>query len=303
MIRFLDKAAIVTPSDELKPNGEAANRWRLCTLQQVEEVKCVARIIPVWSTAIVFYTAIAQQSTYIVYQALQSDRRLIGKFEIPAASFVVFSMLALTIWIPIYDRILVPYLRRLTGKDEGLTLLQRMGIGMVLGVVAMVVAALVEERRRSYAVHRPLLGVTSSGGGVSSMSSLWLVFQLTILGLAEAFAVISQVEFNYKQFPEHMRSVAGALLFLGFALSNYLSSLMVTIVHLTTGADGGEDHNWLAQDLNKGRLDYFYLMIAILGVFNLFYFLVCAKWYRYKGSHMSAGEIALEGKDSKVSLV
>nr|CAD1841808.1 unnamed protein product [Ananas comosus var. bracteatus] len=161
--RFLDKAAIVIPSDELKPNGEAANRWRLCTLQQVEEVKCVARIIPVWSAAIVFYVATVQQSTYTVYQALQSDRRLIGKFEIPAASFVVFSMLALTVWIPIYDRILVPLLRRLTGKDEGLTLLQRMGIGMVLAVVAMVVAALVEDRRRSYAVHRPLLGSRRAG--------------------------------------------------------------------------------------------------------------------------------------------
>ncbi|KAG1347527.1 protein NRT1/ PTR FAMILY 2.9 [Cocos nucifera] len=291
-LRFLDKAAMVTTADEIKPNGYAANPWRLCSIQQVEEVKCLARIVPVWSTGIIFYLAIVQETTYVIFQAFQADRRFgKSKFQIPAASINVFAMLALTIWVPIYDRILVPQFRRITGREGGLTLLQRMGIGIILSIIAMVISGLVEERRRSYALHRPNLGITLTGGAISSMSSFWLVPQLVLLGVAEAFNLISQIEFYYKEFPENMRSVAGGLLLSGIACANYLSGFMVTLLHRTTGHNGKE--NWLAGDLNKGRLDYFYYLIAIIGVLNFMVFIVCAKWYRYKGLE-DGSEIALE---------
>uniref|UniRef100_A0A0E0KHK3 Nitrate transporter n=1 Tax=Oryza punctata TaxID=4537 RepID=A0A0E0KHK3_ORYPU len=279
--RCLDKAAIVSGPDEVRPGGAApANPWRLCSVQQVEEVKCLIRIVPVWSTGIIYYVAVVQQSTYVVLSALQSDRHLGKSFQIPAASFTVFAMLAQTLWIPIYDRLLVPRLRKITGKDEGLTLLQRQGIGIALSTVAMVMSAVVEDRRRHIALTQPTLGTTITGGAISAMSSMWMVPQLMVLGLSEAFNLISQIEFYYKEIPEHMRSVAGALAFCNLALGNYLSGFLVTIVHRTTGAGS----NWLAQDLNKGRLDLFYWMIAGIGIFNIIYFMICAKWYRFKGA-------------------
>ncbi|BAS85813.1 Os03g0687000 [Oryza sativa Japonica Group] len=263
-----------------QPKDPKQNPWRLCSVQQVEEVKCLIRIVPVWSTGIIYYVAVVQQSTYVVLSALQSDRHLGRSFQIPAASFTVFAMLAQTLWIPIYDRLLVPRLRRVTGKDEGLTLLQRQGIGIALSTVAMVMSAVVEDRRRHIALTQPTLGTTITGGAISAMSSLWMVPQLMVLGLSEAFNLISQIEFYYKEIPEHMRSVAGALAFCNLALGNYLSGFLVTIVHRTTGAGS----NWLAQDLNKGRLDLFYWMIAGIGIFNIIYFMICAKWYRFKGA-------------------
>ncbi|XP_062212072.1 protein NRT1/ PTR FAMILY 2.11-like [Phragmites australis] len=278
----LDKAAIVASPEEVRPGGAApADPWRLCSVQQVEEVKCLIRIVPVWSTGIIYYVAVVQQSTYVVLSALQSDRRLgSGGFHIPAASFTVFAMLAQTIWIPIYDRLLVPKLRKITGKEEGFTLLQRQGIGIALSSVAMVISAIVEDRRRAIALSEPTLGTTITGGAISAMSSMWMVPQLLILGLSEAFNLISQIEFYYKEIPEHMRSVAGALAFCNLALGNYLSGFLVTIVHRTTGSGS----NWLAQDLNKGRLDLFYWTIAGIGVFNFIYFVICARWYRFKGA-------------------
>lgn len=147
-----------------------------------------------------------------------------------------------------------------------------MGIGLVLSVVVMAIAGVIEERRRSHALRHHQI--------VSPFSSLWLIPPLIILGVSEAFNVISQVEFYYKQFPENMRSIAGSLLFCGFALGGYLSSLMVTVVHRSTGR--GQSKNWLAEDLNKGKLDLFYFSIAVLGVLNFIYFAACAKWYRYK---------------------
>ncbi|XP_047050596.1 protein NRT1/ PTR FAMILY 2.11-like [Lolium rigidum] len=187
-----------------------------------------------------------------------------SSFQIPQGSFVVFVMLALTLWIPVYDRLLVPLLRRITKREGGITLLQRIGIGMVLSVVTMLVAAAVERRRRRI------------GPGSPMMSCFWLVPQQVLAGLSEAFAAIGQTEFYYRQFPENMRSVAGALYFLGWALASYASGLMVTILHRTTG--------WLAQDLDEGRVDLFYLVTGAIAAVNLVYFMACARWYRFKKS-------------------
>ncbi|XP_016507529.1 protein NRT1/ PTR FAMILY 2.11-like [Nicotiana tabacum] len=290
--RFLDKAAIVTPEDQIKSDGSAANTWNLCSLQQVEEAKCVVRVIPIWAAAIVYHVGIIQQQQFVVFQALQSDRHLgNSNFQIPAATYTIFSMLSLTLWLPIYDRIVVPLLRRLTGKEGGITILQRMGIGIFLIVLSSLVSAFIEERRRKLVFTNPALGVHSERGLVSSMSALWLVPQLSLAGLAEAFCAIGQVEFYYKQFPENMRSIAGSFFFLGMAASSYLNSFLISIVHHTT--EKAKTGNWLPEDLNKGRLDYFYFLITALGILNVFYFIICARWYKYKGNDETSS-VALE---------
>ncbi|KAL8130319.1 hypothetical protein V2J09_019474 [Rumex salicifolius] len=285
--RCLDKAAILTEEDELNSDGSPANQWRLCTVQQVEETKCLMRVIPIWAAASVYFVAITQQNTYAIFQASQSDRRFSRHthFQIPAASYIVFLMLGLTIWIPIYDRIIVPVLRRITGKEAGgITILQRMGTGMVLSIICMLVSGVVEKKRRTIALNsHQTLGIAPRKGAISPMSAMWLVPQLTLAGLAEAFMAVAEVEFFYKQFPENMKSLGGSLFYCGMAVGSYLSNFMVSIVHsATTGKD--DEGDWLAEDLNKGRLDLYYYVVAGLGFVNLGYFLVCARWYRYRGS-------------------
>ncbi|KAK6128196.1 hypothetical protein DH2020_038065 [Rehmannia glutinosa] len=292
-LRFLNKAAIVTPEDEINSDGSAANPWKLRSLQQVEEIKCVVRVIPIWISGIIYFVVLAQMQTYLVFQAIQSDRRLGNtSFKSLPRPYSVFSMITLTMWIPIYDRFLVPFLRRITKKDEGITILQRIGIGLVFAILTMFVSAVVETQRRTLALTRPTLGFVARKGAISSMSGNWLIPQLALAGLSEAFAMIGQIEFFYKQFPENMRSFGGSFVFCGFAMSSYLSSFLISIVHNTTKV--GENSNWLAEDLNKGRLDYFYYLVAGLEVLNLGYFLVCAKWYKYKRSESSIMDVALE---------
>ncbi|XP_061954635.1 protein NRT1/ PTR FAMILY 2.11-like [Populus nigra] len=292
--RCLDKAAIITDENQINLDGTAANPWKLCSVQQVEEVKCLLRIIPIWSTSILYQIPLLQQQTYVVFQALQMDRRLGStNFKVPAATYIIFTMLTLSIWIPLYDRIIVPFLQRLTGKDGGITLLQRMGIGMILAILCTVVSGLVEENRRHIALTRPPLGQTNKGGSISSMSGMWLIPQLALAGLSEGFNYIAQIEFYYKQFPENMRSIAGSAFFAGGALSNYLCGFLVSIVHqITSGSKTGD---WLDDDLNKGKLDYFYYVIAGLGILNFGYFLLCAKWYRYKDADDSTVGMATKG--------
>ncbi|KAK4485692.1 hypothetical protein RD792_008336 [Penstemon davidsonii] len=286
---FLDKAAIITSQDQIKPDGSPTNPWNLCSIQQVEETKCVFRVIPVFLTAILYHIGVQQQ--YIVFQALQSNRHLgNSKFEIPAASYIVFGMLFIALWVPFYDRILVPFMHKKTKQEGGITILQRMGIGIFITIIESLVGALVEERRRALALRH--------GGTISSMSAMWLVPQLALGGLAEAFNAIAQLEFYYKQFPENMRSIAGAFNFCGSAISSYVYSFLISLVHRST--EGASSGNWLPEDLNKGRLDYFYYLVTVLCVLNFVFFLVCSHWYRYKGTGDSKVEMEMEMEGKKL---
>ncbi|XP_075479222.1 protein NRT1/ PTR FAMILY 2.11-like [Primulina tabacum] len=295
--RFLDKAAVRTAEDQLNPNGSQSNPWQLCSMQQIEEVKCILRVIPIWAASIFYQVGEKQQ--YIVFQAMQSDRHLAStSFQIPPATYSVFTMLTLTIWLPIYDRIIVPSLRRITKKEGGITILQRIGIGIFLTIIESLVSAFVEQKRRGMVLSHP--GAHSPRGDVSSMSALWLVPQLCIAGLAEGFCAIGQVEFYYKQFPENMRSIAGSFFFCGMAAAGYLNGFLITGLHRMT--EGSPSGNWLPEDLNKGRLDYFYYLVAGLCALNFCYFVVCAHWYRYKGVEVADNigvEIVEKEKENK----
>ncbi|KAM0928120.1 hypothetical protein ACQ4PT_002282 [Festuca glaucescens] len=61
---FFDKAAVVLPSSEKK------GPWRLCTVSQVEELKMLLRMAPVWASLLIFFAVTAQMSSTLVEQAL-----------------------------------------------------------------------------------------------------------------------------------------------------------------------------------------------------------------------------------------
>ncbi|VFQ93120.1 unnamed protein product [Cuscuta campestris] len=271
--RFLNKAAVITEGD-LNGDGKPTNRWRLVSVHQMEEVKCLVRIIPVWAAGIICLVAIAQQGTFTASQALKMDRHIGPKFQIPAGSLFVISMVTIALWIPVYDRLVVPWIRKRTKVEGGITMLQRIGIGIVLSIAGMVVSAAVERKRRANAVAH------GGPGGVAPMTVMWLAPQLVVMGFAEAFNIIGQIEFFNREFPDSMRSVANSLYSVTGAGAGYVSVLLVSVVHKTTGRDGRPD--WLDKDINKGALENYYMLIAGMGVVNLVYFVWVARRYHYK---------------------
>ncbi|KAJ8547855.1 hypothetical protein K7X08_021091 [Anisodus acutangulus] len=271
--RSLNKAAIIM-EDEVNSDGTSSNNWRLCSIQQIEEVKCLVKIIPVWATGIICFTAMAQQGTFTVSQALKMDRHLGPKFQIPAGTLSVISMITVGIWLPIYDGLIVPSIRKITKSEGGITLLQRIGIGMVFSILSMVVAGLIEKVRRNSAI------MHNSPDGIAPITVMWLAPQLILMGFAEAFNILGQIEFYNKEFPENMSSVANSLFSCTVAGASYLSSLLVNILHTTTAGHGHPD--WLTKDINEGKVENYYYLIAGLGVLNLFYFIYIARRYQYK---------------------
>ncbi|KAJ0981643.1 hypothetical protein J5N97_009898 [Dioscorea zingiberensis] len=286
---FLNKAAIKCDDDEIKADGSPTNPWRLCSIQQVEEVKCLIRIIPLWFSGIVCFLALAQQWTFTVLQSITMDRHLGPHFQIPAGTLVSIALLSLTLFIPIYDQIFVPMARKITNIESGITLLQRQGVGLVLSAVSMVLAGLVEKKRRSSAL------LHGGINGSSPLTALWLAPQLILMGIAEAFNAVGQIEFYNRQFPEHMQTLANSLFFCSIAGASYLSTLLVAIIKKTTSGDE-EGTSWLENNLNVSRLDLFYYAIALLGVVNLVYFIICAHFYHYKGVPVAQDDES-EGKE------
>lgn len=118
-LRFLNKACIIkNPEKDLDADGFAINQWSLCSMKQVEELKALIKVLPIWSTGIMIAATISQHS-FAVLQATTMDRHLVAGFKIPAGSFSLFATITLTIWLAIYDRILAPFISKFTKRPRG----------------------------------------------------------------------------------------------------------------------------------------------------------------------------------------
>ncbi|KAK9051104.1 hypothetical protein SSX86_027730 [Deinandra increscens subsp. villosa] len=276
-MKFLDKAAMVTKEDFSKGQSNP-DLWRLNTVHRVEELKSLIRMGPIWASGILLILAYAQQNTFSLQQAKTMNRSLTKSFQIPAGSMTVFTLTTMLITIVFYDRVFVPITRKITGVERGITFLTRMAIGFAISVLATLVAGFVEIKRKNSAFAH---GLTNKPHETIPISVFWLVPQYSLHGMAEAFMSIGHLEFFYDQAPESMRSTATALFWMAIAAGNYGSTLLVTMVHkMSAGQDGT---NWLPDDnLNKGKLEYFYWLITLLQVLNLVYYLLCAKFYTLK---------------------
>ncbi|KAJ8479769.1 hypothetical protein OPV22_023496 [Ensete ventricosum] len=273
-LRFLDKAAIIEHKDDEAATAAAGiqNPWRLATVTQVEELKLVLSMVPIWVTVLPFGICVAQTNTFFVKQGSVMDRQIGNGFIIPAASLFSLAALGMVTSVTFYDRMLVPFLRRVTGDERGVSILRRIGIGMAITTAGMISAALVERKR---------LKVAEKEGTVAvSMSVFWLAPQFMIVGVGDGFALVGLQEYFYDQVPDSMRSLGIAFYLSVLGVSNFISSFLIIVVDRVTSRGGRG--SWFAKELNKSRLDLFYWLLAIIGTLNLCCYVFLARRYSYK---------------------
>ncbi|KAE9595751.1 hypothetical protein Lal_00031170 [Lupinus albus] len=244
----------------------------------VEELKSIIRMGSIWASGILLITAYAQQGTFSLKQAQTMDRHLTKSFQIPAGSMSLFTILTMLITAAFYDSVFIRVARQFTGLNRGITFLHRMGIGLVISNFATLVAGFIEIKRKNVAKAH---GLIEHSNATIPISVFWPVPQYSLHGMAEAFISIGHMEFFYDQAPESMRSTAMALFWTSISIGNYVSTLLVTLIHNFTNGPNGS--NWLPdKNINKGKLEYFYWLITLLQFVNLIYYLLCAKFYSYK---------------------
>ncbi|CAA6660485.1 unnamed protein product [Spirodela intermedia] len=222
----------------------------------------VLRLFPIWASCLM----------YAVHHG-QTNR---PHLQPPPATLQSFVSLSVVIFVPIYDRILVPIARAFTGIPSGLTMLQRIGVGMLISLASMAVAALVEMKRLRTARDFGLIDLPNA---TIPMSLWWLVPQYVLSGISDSFTMVGLQEFFYDQVPDGLRSLGIALYLSIFGMGSFISSFIISVIDRASRTSG---NSWFSDNLNRGHLDYFYGFLAVLSAVALTIFLYLAQIYQYK---------------------
>lgn len=286
LLRLLDKAAV---------KSGPTSPWMLCPVTQVEETKQMIKMLPVLMVTFIPSAMLAQLSTFFVKQGTTLDRSMGPHFEIPPASLGAFVTIFMLASLVLYDRCLVPIARHYTKNPRGITMLQRMGIGIILHIIVMIVAFVVERKRLSVAREHNIVGKLE----VVPLSIFVLLPQFALVGISDTFLEVAKLEFFYDQAPEGMKSLGTSYFCSSVGVGNYLSSFILSTVSGITKKHGHK--GWILDNLNLSRIDYYYAFLAILGFLNFLLFLLVANYFVYNVDMDSKRDMqrAMETSSSK----
>uniref|UniRef100_A0A0A9BMK5 Uncharacterized protein n=1 Tax=Arundo donax TaxID=35708 RepID=A0A0A9BMK5_ARUDO len=80
-----------------------------------------------------------------------------------------------------------------------------------------------------------------------------------------------------------MKSIGGAVFFCILGVASWLGSFLIHVVNRATARRGGGGTGWLdGANLDAGRLDLFYWLLAVFGLVSFFLYLFCAWRYTYR---------------------
>ncbi|KAK9070719.1 hypothetical protein SSX86_011121 [Deinandra increscens subsp. villosa] len=286
---WLDKAAIV-PN---KSNASQLAAYEVCTVTQVEEVKILIRMLPIILSTVIMNTCLAQLQTFSQAQGNFMNRKL-GKHEFPAGSIPVIPLLFMTILLPVYEFLFVPFARKFTKHPQGITQLQRVGVGLVLSAISMGVAGIVEVKRRNQSRISPL----------EPISLFWLSFQYGIFGIADMFTLVGLLEFFYKEAPVGMRSLATSFTWISMSFGYFLSTVVVDIVNAVTKRVSSSKKGWInGMILDDNNLNLFYWLLAVLSMINFGIYLLSAWSYKHKKEEDGLFATEMDSTTTSVAMV
>uniref|UniRef100_M8C004 Nitrate/chlorate transporter n=1 Tax=Aegilops tauschii TaxID=37682 RepID=M8C004_AEGTA len=164
----------------------------------------------------------------------------------------------------------------------------RVFVGLFLSIVGMAAAAIVERHR-----------LTSSTHGVT-LTVFLLMPQFLLVGAGEAFTYMGQLDFFLRECPKGMKTMSTGLFLSTCALGFFFSTVTVTIVHKVTGHGPRGTGGWLADNLDQGRLDYFYWLLAVMSAINIVFFTIAARGYVYKEKRLADAGIELADEEAMI---
>ncbi|XP_023531217.1 protein NRT1/ PTR FAMILY 5.8-like [Cucurbita pepo subsp. pepo] len=252
----------------MEENSNMIPKERLCV---ADKVKLILRLLPIWTLLLMFAVIFQQPATFFTKQGMTMERNIGANFKIPPATLQSSITISIILLMPLYDNVLIPITRLFTRTEKGITVMQRMGIGMFLSTIAMILAALVEAKRLT-------MTKTTSSLSYAPLSIFWLLPQYIILGVSDIFTVVGMQEFFYSEVPVSMRTTAFALYNSVFGVGSFCSAIMISIVELLTSSDGRP--NWFSDDMSKARLDKYYWLLAFCSGLSFVLYVIWCKCCR-----------------------
>ena len=138
-------------------------------------------------------------------KAKQMNRRFLGTEWLPDQVSAVNPLLVLT-FIPLFTYVVYPGMGRLVS----LTSLRKIGLGLVMPVIAFLISAWLEVQIAAGA--QPSIG--------------WQLLGHALLTAGEVLAYGTCLEFSYRQAPAHMKSIIMSLMLASISLGNALTALV-----------------------------------------------------------------------------
>lgn len=229
--------------------------------------KIILRLLPIWTVLLMFAVIFQQPMTFFTKQGELMDHQVGGSaFVIPPAMLQSSITVSIILLMPLYDRMIIPLISLITGDSKGITVLQRIGVGMVLSIVAMAIAALVESRRRHLVA--------------GQMNIAWLLPQYVLLGVSDVFTVVGMQEFFYTQVPATMRTIGIGLYLSVFGVGSLVGAMLISGIEMATAERGAsEGHGWFSDDPREARLDNYYWFLALLSSVSFVVFTQLCKYY------------------------
>ncbi|MCL7039466.1 hypothetical protein MKW94_023700 [Papaver nudicaule] len=239
----------------------------------IEEKKSLVRLIPIWGMLLVFSIVLQQPVTFFTKQGLGMKRNFGSGFVIPSASLQGAKSITIILLVPVYDKIVTPIFRFITRSKKGITVMQRMGVGLFLSALAMAIAAVIETQRLNISRREP-------NTGSDQMNIFWLLPQYIIMGMSEVFTIVGMQEFFYSEVPTKLKTLGMALPTGVFGVGSFLSAILISILDKATiGRDG--KHSWFSDDEKESHLDKYYWLLTVLSAVSL----VCFAVYSRKFYH------------------
>ncbi|CAL5037791.1 unnamed protein product [Urochloa decumbens] len=241
----------------------------------------VARVIlgllPIWAILLIFAVIFQQPMTFFTKQGMLMDHTIGHAFVIPPAMLQSSITISIILLVPMYDRVIIPLFNAVTRGTGGITVLQRIGVGMVLSVVAMVVAALVESWRLRVANN------AAADDAPRRLKIFWLLPQYVLLGVSDVFTVVGMQEFFYTKVPASMRTIGIGLYLSVFGVGGFLGAFLITALEMAT-ARPGNSRGWFSDDPREAHLDNYYWFLALLCFISFVLYTHLCKFYSGKNA-------------------
>ncbi|KAJ6766823.1 OLIGOPEPTIDE TRANSPORTER-RELATED [Salix purpurea] len=248
----------------------------------VQNGKAVLRLLPIWSMLLMFAVIFQQPATFFTKQGMTMKRNVGSGFKIPPATLQSCITVSIILLMPFYDVLLIPLARMITRDEKGISVTERMGVGMVLSIIAMAIAALVETKRLE--IVQKMEFVDQNMETEVPLSIFWLLPQYILLGISDIFTVVGMQEFFYSEVPVRMRTMGIALYTSVFGVGSFLSALLISLVEYFTSSEGGK--SWFSDDMREARLDKYYWLLALLSALSLMFYVIFCRCFVSRSSDL-----------------
>jgi len=269
------------------------------TDEDVHNVRSLYKLTPFVAYAIPFWAVYNQMMTSFISQGCQMNNVINGIAFAPT-SLGGYGGIVIIILIPILNYGLYPLSRKLCKGKFTLTPLRRIGVGFIMSALSMMIAGLLEIKRKQSqllkvectqeSVEAGHCDMSQEGQMINDLSTCYtytgahaselvpksdfnIFYQILSYGCisaSEAFLAVTLWEFFYVQVPSGVRSVCQAINFLTISLGTMVGAVINSICR-----------SWLPNNLNNGHQEYMYFinMGFILATFIVF--VIASRHFEY----------------------